>query len=69
MNLQDGHLTIDSWIKNTEKDKVDFLKIFSITKKKKPKAFKATWDLYRKKARSIGLPYIHDCKEYFSEFI
>lgn len=56
MNLQDGHLTIDSWIKNTEKDKVDFLKIFSITKKKNPKAFKATWDLYRKKARSIGLP-------------
>ena len=37
MNLQDGHLTIDSWIKNTEKDEVDFLKILSITKKKNPK--------------------------------
>jgi hypothetical protein len=56
MDLKDGHTRVEDWINNNEKNKIDFLRIFSISKKKNPKAFKATWDNYRTKVRKIRLP-------------
>ena len=34
MDLNDGHIKFEDWIKNEHRDEIDFLKIFSITRKK-----------------------------------
>lgn len=56
MNINDKIYTAEKWIKSNRVEDVDFLKIFSITQKKNPKAFQTTWRLYRKKAKKIKLP-------------
>lgn len=56
MELNDGITRFEDWIKCTPSQEIDFLRIFSITRNKNPKAFKTVWRLYRKKAAQIKLP-------------
>ena len=56
IKLVDKDLTAEQWVKSNKAEDIDFLKIFSITQKKNPKAFQTTWRLYRKKAKKIKLP-------------
>ena len=57
MELNDGITRFEDWIKCTPSQETDFLRIFSITRNKNPKAFKTVWRLYRKSVQIKLLPF------------